>query len=735
MNFEPSEAQTMVAETFARFLDEHSSVARVRAAAETGFDGALWRGVAEMGAFSMRVPEEAGGLGLGLLDVALVAAEIGRTLASGPIIEGVAAARLLALLGGEPARTLLGRLMDGEAVVSLALGDAGREPAQWVPGGAAADAVLACDGRCVFLVEPQDDERRTQPNLASAAIAEIRLDRNDRHVLAEGPEAVRAFAAAVEEWKLFMAAALAGLSREAIRLAAAYATERQAFGQPIGGYQGVSHPLADLGADVQAGKFLVWKTIRDIADGAREAGAEISAALWWNAKTAGLAGAQALHTFGGYGLTTEYDIHLYTVRAKAWPLVLGDPARLLEEAARRRYAGEACVLPEAGEAPIDFELGEEAKALAAEVDAFVKATITPQLRAKAHYSFDGYDPEVHRKAAQARLLYPHWPEEWGGRGLGPAAFAAVMGAWEDNDWTTHPMATDAMVGAIMQRFGSDQLKREALSRVAAGEAITALGFSEPGSGSDVFAAKTRATRDGDGWRIDGQKMFTSGANLADYVLLLTRTNPDVAKHRGLTMFIVPLKAAGVTVQPVFTFQDERTNITYYDGVRIPDSYRLGEVDGGIKVMAASLELEHGTNWLRSQTRLLEAAEEACRDIRRDGRPLIEDPQVAVRLARVAAHNALTQVLVSYAVWAVSEGRPNQGQGSMSKLFSSEKFRTDSADLLDLTAPLSLLKRDGPTAFINQCYRHSQATTVYAGTSEVHRSVVAERALGLPRTRA
>ena len=158
-----------------------------------------------------------------------------------------------------------------------------------------------------------------------------------------------------------IAAALAGLSRESLRLAAAYACERVAFGQPIGTYQAISHPLADLSTDVDGGKYLTWKTIRDIADGKTEAGAEISLAAWWNIETAGRAVAQALHTFGGYGLTTEYDIHLYNLRAKAWPLVFGDPARLLEEAGRRLYAGEKAELPDVGAVTIDFDLGEEAR--------------------------------------------------------------------------------------------------------------------------------------------------------------------------------------------------------------------------------------------------------------------------------------------------------------------------------------------------------------------------------------
>jgi alkylation response protein AidB-like acyl-CoA dehydrogenase len=297
------------------------------------------------------------------------------------------------------------------------------------------------------------------------------------------------------------------------------------------------------------------------------------------------------------------------------------------------------------------------------------------------------------------------------------------------------MGVSYMVGTIIRRFGSDELKREVLSRIAAGEAICSLGYSEPRSGSDVFAAVTRATQDGDGWRIDGQKMFTSGANISDYVLMLARTDPAAAKHKGLTMFIVPLKSPGIEIQPVFTFQDERTNITYYDGVRIPDGYRLGEVNGGVKVMAASLELEHGGGFAKSQLHLVQAAEALCRELRHRGRPLIEDPAAQVRLARATAHAALSEVIAFRALWAGVEKKPNAGFGPMAKLFSSEKFLEDSSDLLNLTAPESLSKRTGPAGFINQCYRHSQGTTIYGGTSEIHRSMIAERALRLPRTRA
>src|SRR5262249_31934179 len=153
---------------------------------------------------------------------------------------------------------------------------------------------------------------------ASTPIAEVNLRAESQTVLGSGADALRAFAQAIEEWKLLISAALAGLGREAIRLAAAYASQRKQFGKFIGAFQAVSHPLADRLGDVDAGKLLVWKAIRDCAaqsdptsEALQEAGATISLATWWNCDAAGKAVAQALHTFGGYGLTTEYDIHLY----------------------------------------------------------------------------------------------------------------------------------------------------------------------------------------------------------------------------------------------------------------------------------------------------------------------------------------------------------------------------------------------------------------------------------------
>ncbi len=733
MNFDLTPDQQMMRDMFARFLDEQSTSARVRAAMPSGFDAELWKGLGELGAFGIRVPDAAGGLGMGLHDAAVLMEEAGRTLASGPLAEVLVTARLLAHFGGQD--ELLARVLSGEAIATVALADAKQVPKQWVAGGAIAEAVIARRGNDIILVSVPASARVAEDNLASTPLGEVDLSAHANIVLASGAEALSTLAAGVEEWKLLISAALAGLSREALKLAAAYASERQQFGQFIGQFQAISHPLADLLCEVDGSKFLVLKAIRDIADGSSDAATAVSLATWWSTHAAARTVAQALHTFGGYGLTTDYDIHLYNLRAKAWPLVLGDPQRLLEEAGRRRYGGETASLPDVGEMPINFDLGEDVEDLVKEIDAFFSTNVTPEMRDKFHYSWEGFNPELNKKLAAQNLLFLGLPKDVGGRGLSTYAKTAAMDAFEKQGYNNPAAGVSQMVSLIINRFGSDELKAEVLPRIMSGEAICSLGYSEPGSGSDVFAAQCKATPDGNGWRIDGTKMFTSGANLSDYVLMLTRTNSEVAKHKGLTMFIVPLKAEGVTIQPVYTFQDERTNITFYDGVKIPDSWRLGEVDGGVKTMSASLELEHAGGFAKYQYSMLRAAEALCREIMHGGKPLIKDGSAQQRLCRTLAHIWISELITLHAQWAAVEKKPNLAYGPMAKMFSSEKFLTDARDLLDLTAPLSLSKRKGAAAEINVFYRHAQGATIYGGSSEIHRSMIAERGLGLPRTRA
>ena len=235
-------------------------------------------------------------------------------------------------------------------------------------------------------------------------------------------------------------------------------------------------------------------------------------------------------------------------------------------------------------------------------------------------------------------------------------------------------------------------------------------------------------------------MFTSGANLAQYVFLLTRTNTEAKKHKGLTMFLVPMETPGIEVQPVHTLSDEQTNITYYSDVRIPDRYRVGEVDGGWAVIAYALELEHGAGFGGGQHRMLEQAVAwAAQSPRGDGVAL-GDPIVRDRLARVATHAEVSLAIEARALYVSTEGLIDPPIGPMAKYFSTDRFIEDSADLMDLCAPDSLLRgpeggaQSGASA-VEFAYRLSTATAIYGGTSEIMKSIVAQVSLGMPRSRS
>jgi alkylation response protein AidB-like acyl-CoA dehydrogenase len=736
MQLDLSPESSAVRDAFERFFATESAAARVRAAEPTGFDPALWRQLVELEAPFMRVRAEAGGGAMGLFDTVLVMEQAGRRLAPAPLAEAIVALRILGEVGGATAEHWLARARDGETVVVLALHEVRPGQRQLTPGGAAAQAILTFDGRELVLETPASP-LAAPATLGGCAIGVFVPGGGERQVLAEGAAAARLWAAALEEWKLLTAAALVGLSREAIGMAAAYACERVAFGQPIGVNQGLAHPLADDIIEADAAALYLWRTLGLVAAGAPEAGAAISQAYWWAARTAAAAVKDALHAFGGYGLTNEYDIQLYHRRAKAWVLPLGDPEDELLRAGRRLFLGEAAALPDAGVVEVDFAAPPEGVALARQTRELFQRVLTPEILARDDHSFDGHDWAVHQALGGAQLLFPDWPVAFGGRGADPAATQACFAVWEEMGYTAHVRSVTSMVGHIVMAFAPDGVKQEVLPALSSGRKTASLGYTEPSGGSDVFAAKTRAVRDpeGEGWIINGQKMFTSGAELASYVLLIARTDPDAPKHKGITLFLVPMDAPGVSLHPVHTFMDERTNATFYDQVRVADCYRLGEVNGGAKVLGAALRLEQsGGNYHRYLERMYKRIAAWARDAERGGRPLIEDPRALVRLARVATHVGLAEVLSARDIWASLTGRFDPAFGPAWKVFSTEAFVADAADLIDLAAPDSLLRgRDG-AGIAEDAYRHSAATTIYGGASEVLRSVVAERQLGLPRSR-
>ena len=724
-----------VKEMFERFFATESTPARVRAAEPVGFDRALWGELVALEAPFMRLSADAGGGEMSLFDACLMMEQAGRRLAPAPLAESLVALRVLGQAGGDVSRAWIDKVRDEKAVLTLALRSVADGKAQLVPGGAVADGILTFDGRELAIEIPA-----TKPDapetLGGAALGRFTPGSGERHVLSSNADAAAIWGAAIEEWKLLTASALVGLSREAVEMAAAYACERVAFGQPIGANQGIAHPLANDIIDADGAALLLWWTLRALADGTADAGALVSTAFWWASRTATNAVAHSIHTFGGYGLSTEYDIQLYHRRAKAWALALGDPAAELARGGRRLLLGEAVSLPDPGAVEVDFEAPDADNTLADEVRSLFAAILDPERADRGEQNFEAHDWAVHRAMGQARLLYPEWPARWGGRDADTDTTRAANAVWHDVGYAGLARGVTGMAGALVQKFGQPELQDEVLIRFANGEATSCLGFTEPSSGSDVFAAKTRAVRDGDDWVINGQKMFTSGAELASYVLLLARTDTEVAKHKGLTLFLVPLNVPGVEIHPVHTFMDERTNATFYADVRVSDRYRLGEVNAGVKLMAAALTMEQGGSYYHYQMReMIEAVAAWARTEQRDDVPVIQQADTVSRLARVHGHAAISEALSARALWMRLSGQPDLAYGPASKIFSTQSFIDLSADLIDLAAPESLVRGKAGLGVVEIGYRHSTATSIYGGTSEVLRSMVAEKRLGLPRSRA
>ncbi len=727
MELQLTPEQSMLSDTFARLFAEHSTTAHVRKAEPVGYDPKLWQRLVELGAPTARVSEARGGLGLGLRDMSLIAYQAGYRIAPVPLIECVVAARLLAEVGAGVEAVLAGE------VVSIALQQAAGE-STIVAGGAVAKAVVAFDGERLFLA-PESARLETQrANLGSQPLSRWRLQASNATVLAEGARARALFEAAIEEWKLLTASALAGISARALEYAAEYSNEREAFGVKIGAFQGLSHPLAECAIANDGAKLLVDYAIWKLERGHADAAGHLAMAYWWSGETCAATMPQCVHLFGGYGVSTEHDIQLYARRGMALSCVLGDRQQELKSIAERLWDGRVVSTPEAGENALDFALGEPANAMLERVKSFFARTLTPEHEAQRGHSWDTYHPAVYAKLAEENLLFPHWPKSWGGLDATPAEQLAITQAFYEVRWTDYPQGVSAMVAEMVHRFGSEELKAEVLPEIKRGAALACLGFTEPHCGSDVFAAKTSAVKKGDGWLINGQKMFTSGANLAKYVILLTSTSPDKPKHAGKTMFLVPMDLPGIEVQRVDTISGDRTNITYYTDVELPDRYRIGGVDAGAKMMGHMLALEQGGFPSGFEFKHMVDQAVAWSLKPRQGKRPFDDALVQVRLAAAATELTIAELMLLRITESKEKGKQVRHHGSMLKAYVCEAWKKHGAALISVTAPDSLLTDLEGLAYIEGGWRSALAAAIYGGTTQVHRSVVAELALGMPRSR-
>ena len=384
------------------------------------------------------------------------------------------------------------------------------------------------------------------------------------------------------------------------------------------------------------------------------------------------------------------------------------------------------------------ELGDHREAARAWADANVR----PEWAEEQERSGCHQTPDLHARLARDGILAAGWPAEYGGGDVDPSFARAVFDECARRGLRGDGWATTAMVAHTIEHVGTEEQKHRYIGAALRGEMLVALGYSEPDCGSDAAAARTAAVRDGDssGWVVNGQKMFTSTAQVCSHVFVLTRTNPDVPKHRGLTLFLVPTDSPGYDLQPIHTLGGQVTNATYYADVRVDDSARIGGIDEGWSVMNVALVYERGVAGQTSleQTLARDLAAWARQARRDDGSSVWHDPLVAERIGRMAIEEEVTKLLGQWVQWRVDGGHLPGVEGSMRKLFYTEADQRRYSDALDILGAEGVLAPGASGApgggVFEHDFRNAVVTTVYGGTSEILRDIVAQRGLGLPRTR-
>jgi alkylation response protein AidB-like acyl-CoA dehydrogenase len=388
---------------------------------------------------------------------------------------------------------------------------------------------------------------------------------------------------------------------------------------------------------------------------------------------------------------------------------------------------------------------EEQKALRQELRAYFAKLITPDIKEATRNAESG---PIYKKLisqmGQDGWLAVGWPEEHGGRGR---TIADQLAFFEEALMASAPVpfVTLNTVGPALMSFGSEAHQKEFLPRIAKGEIHFAIGYTEPSAGTDLAALSTSAVRDGDDYIINGTKVFTSGADGADYIWLAARTDPDAPKHKGITMFIVDTTLEGFSHAPIRTVGGVNTNMTYYENVRVPASMIVGEVNKGWNLITAQLNHEriglaswaiHG--WAYYRRALDWAREEHGGADGTKGTRAIDDPNVQQNLAEVFFILEANRVLNSRMAWELEQNLLNPALASGAKVYSTEGLIEVCRLLMEIIGPNSLVRAGSSAAELKgdleQEYRRCQTNTFGGGVNEIQRGLVATFGLGMPRHR-
>lgn len=706
----------------------------------------FWSELGSQGVLGIHLPEEFGGQGAGVVELAVVVEELGRAAAPGPWSTTAIVGAVVAE-SGSPVLTkeVLPGLADGATPASLAV------PAG-APDGSALEAAgltahLGAGGALVV-------SGTVGPILNGATVAMVLApvdhDGTVRWVLLERSPAVsveplpsfdpsrrsarwslheaevpstRVVGERQTEWirdlaLVVFSAEAAGGARWCLDVAAEHARTREQFGRPIGQFQGVKHRLADMLVAVEQAVAATWDAATVVdhqrlsGQWSHDASAQVRLAVQLAASVAldGYVEAAkgAIQILGGMGFTWEHDAHVHLRRATTLRQLVGGTAPLRAASARLALDGRRRQL--------SIDLPPEAERLREE--------LTPVVAGIAALG----DQEGQRRAlADEGLLAPHWPSPWG-RDAGAVEQLVIDQICAEAGLRRPNLSVAAWALPTIMAHGTAEQTERWVAPTLRGELIWCQLFSEPGAGSDLAALSTRATRVEGGWLLDGQKVWTSVATKADMGICLARTNPDVPKHRGITYFLVDMKSPGIEIRPLREITGAALfNEVFFDSCFVPDDCVVGAVDGGWRLARTTLANERVS--LSSDSAFGGALEAVLARVA--DHPQIQDPVTLDRLGYLLAEGqSLAQLGMRATLRSVGKLQPGP-ESSVRKLLGAEFEQRVHEFGLDVCGPDGAVT-EGDAAVSAHGVLQSKCLTIAGGTSEVQRNVIGERLLGLPR---
>ncbi|ADG80375.1 Acyl-CoA dehydrogenase domain protein OS=Tsukamurella paurometabola (strain ATCC 8368 / DSM/ CCUG 35730 / CIP 100753 / JCM 10117 / KCTC 9821 / NBRC 16120/ NCIMB 702349 / NCTC 13040) OX=521096 GN=Tpau_3797 PE=3 SV=1 [Tsukamurella paurometabola] len=667
-------------------------------AARSGDPGATekaWRGLADIGVFGITLSEELGGMGGSAEDAAAAVEAAALVLAPGPVGGTVTVAALLEhfLRDDDHLAATRAALAAGDARAAVVLGGDGTLVAD---AESASHLLIEAPGGMWHLLPPGHPGVRVEPQTGldgSRPLGRVHLTEVVFHDATAVPGLTFADA---EAWvATFVAAEASAVAAWALRTAAEYSRVRVQFGKPIGSFQAIKQIAADMLCRSEQAAALAWDAARSAGGGEEHRlAAAVGAA---GALEAAVANAKdVIQVLGGIGFTWEHDAHLYLRRALALRQLAGGTHGLRRRAAELARSGVRRRYDVSVEGDHDGAAAE-AKAIAALPEA-----------------------DRRRALAESGLLVPHWDPPYG-RGAGPAEQIVLDTALDAAGVERPPLVIGAWAAPTILEHGTADQAQRFVWPTLLGEISWCQLFSEPEAGSDLAALRTRAVRAEGGWRLTGQKVWTSLAHSADWAICLARTNPEAPKHKGITYFLVDMRSPGIDIRPLREITgDERFNEVFLEEVFVPDECVVGDVDGGWRLARTTLANERVAMSGNGLGARLEAL---------IGRPEIDDADLG-ELITEAASCALLDLRAVIA----SVGGQDPGPSSSVRKLVGVQHRQSVAE-----AALLCLGPDGAVAGPedpeDERYEFllTRCLSIAGGTSQILRNVAAEHLLGLPRS--